>query len=293
VLEGIFVEGLIYGILALGVFITFRILDFPDLTVDGSFPLGAAVMAKLLLAGVPISITFIIAFISGAMAGSVTALIHNKLKVPSLLASILTMIMLYSINMRIMGAPFISLNRVPTLLSKTNDLTKNIIPSRAMVYLILFLLVVSIIILILNRFFHTDMGLCLGALGDNEQLIINQGMNPEHLKLIGLALSNGLVAVAGGFIAQYQKFADINMGIGTVVIGLASVMIGELIINSNKISLLLVRVIIGATIYRGILFGARFFNIRPSDNKLLTGLIIIVILAITKINNNEVKNVKH
>ncbi|MGL1891756.1 MAG: ABC transporter permease [Spirochaetaceae bacterium] len=289
-LEGIFVEGLIYGLLALGVFITFRVLDFPDLTVDGSFPLGAAVMAKCLLTGIPIFLAFLLAFLCGAIAGSITALIHNKLKVPSLLASILTMIMLYSVNMRIMKAPFISLNRVPTLLSKFVDLTKAFIPTRAVAYFVIFLIIIIIVILILNRFFHTDLGLCLGALGDNEQMIINQGMNPEHLKIIGLSLSNGIVAIAGGFVAQYQKFADINMGIGVVIVGLASVMIGELVVKSNKISLLLIRVIIGATIYRGILFLSRPLLVYPTDHKLFTGLLIVIILIVTKFSKRGQKN---
>ncbi|QEN06319.1 ABC transporter permease [Thiospirochaeta perfilievii] len=289
-LEGIFVEGLIYGLLALGVFITFRVLDFPDLTVDGSFPLGAAVMAKSLLTGIPLPIAFLLAFISGGLAGLTTALIHNKLKVPSLLASILTMIMLYSINMRIMKAPFISLNRVPTLLTKFVELNKNFIDNRSISYLILFLIIIIITILLLNQFFHTDMGLTLGALGDNEQMIINQGMNPEHLKIIGLSLSNGLVAIAGGFIAQYQKFADINMGIGVVIIGLASVMIGELILKSNKILILLLRVVIGATIYRGILFLSRPLLVYPTDHKLFTGILIIVILTVTKFRKKGAEN---
>lgn len=283
-LEGIFVEGLIYGIVALGVLITYRVLDFPDLSVDGTFPLGAAVMVQSILSGIPLTVAFLLVFLSGAAAGSVTALIHNKLKVPSLLASILTMTMLYSVNMRIMKAPFVSLNKVPTLLTKFTLLTEGIFPNRALSYFVLFLTIIIILIFILNRFFHTDMGLCLGALGDNEQMIINQGMNPDHLKIIGLALSNGLVSLAGGFVAQYQKFADINMGIGIVVIGLASVMIGELVIRSNKISLLLVRVVIGATIYRGILFLSRPLLIYPTDHKLFTGLLIIIILVITKFN---------
>ncbi len=289
-IEGIFVEGLIYGLLALGVFITFRVLDFPDLTVDGSFPLGAAVMAKSLLIGIPLPFAFLLAFISGGIAGSVTALIHNKLKVPSLLASILTMIMLYSINMRIMKAPFISLNRIPTLLTKFVELTKTVLPIRSISYLVIFFIIIVITLYILNKFFHTDMGLCLGALGDNEQMIINQGMNPEHLKIIGLSLSNGLVAVAGGLVAQYQKFADINMGIGVVIVGLASVMIGELVIKSNRISLLLIRVVIGATIYRGILFLSRPLLVYPTDHKLFTGLLIVAILAITKIKKKGMAN---
>lgn len=289
-IEGIFVEGLIYGLLALGVFITFRVLDFPDLTVDGSFPLGAAVIVKSLIIGIPLPIAFLLSFLSGALAGSVTAIIHNKLKVPSLLASILTMIMLYSINMRIMKAPFISLNKIPTLLTKFTDITKGFISERSISYLLIFFVIIVVAIALLNQFFHTDMGLCLGALGDNEQMIINQGMNPEHLKIIGLSLSNGIVAVAGAFVAQYQKFADINMGIGVVVIGLASVMIGELILHSNRILFLLIRVVIGATIYRGILFLSRPLLLYPTDHKLLTGIIIITILTLTKFKKRSKNN---
>lgn len=291
IIEAIFVDGLIYGILALGVFITFRVLDFPDLTVDGSFPLGAAVMATSLVSGIPLPIAFILSFIAGSLAGITTALIHNKLKVPSLLASILTMIMLYSINMRILGhRPFISLNNQGTVLTKLIGLTSGFMDSRPITFLIFFIIVVTLIILLLNYFFHTDLGLSLGAMGSNEQMIINQGMNPEHLKVIGLALSNGLVATTGAFVAQYQKFADVNMGIGVVIIGLASVMLGEFVLRSNKISLLLVRVVIGAIFYRGILFIARLFNIKPSDHKLLTGLIIVAILIITKYQNRGKEN---
>lgn len=281
-IEGIFVEGLIYGLLALGVFITYRVLDFPDLTVDGSFPLGAAIMTKCLINGIPLSISFILAFLGGAIAGSVTAIIHNKLKVPSLLASILTMIMLYSINMRIMKAPFLSLNKIPSLLSNFSEIVTPLNITRSFSYLILFILIAIIVVIILNKFFHTDLGLCLGAMGNNEQMIISQGINPEHLKIIGLALSNGIAALSGSFIAQYQKFCDINMGIGIVIIGLASVMIGELILKSNRIVLLLIRVIIGAIIYRGILYLSRPLLIYPTDHKLVTGLLIIIILTITK-----------
>ncbi len=289
-IEGILVEGLIYGILALGVFITFRILDFPDLTVDGSFPLGAAVMVKCLLTGIPLWISFIIVFICGGIAGSITAIIHNKLKVPSLLASILTMLMLYSINMRILKAPFVSLNKISTLLTKFSTLITPVTTDRAVSYLLIFILIVTVLIIILNNFFHTDLGLALGALGDNEQMIISQGMNPEHLKIIGLALSNGLVAIAGSFIAQYQKFSDINMGIGVVIIGLASVMIGELVVKSNKIIFLLSRVILGAIIYRGILFLSRPLLIYPTDHKLFTGILIIIILAVTALKKKGSSN---
>jgi putative tryptophan/tyrosine transport system permease protein len=191
-IEGILVEGLIYGIMALGVFITFRILDFPDLTVDGSFPLGAAIMAALLFKGVPPFLAIGAAFTGGVLAGLVTAVIHNKLKVPNLLAGILTMTMLYSVNIRILGnRANLPLLRVDTILTNVVAAAGEIGLSREWAILIYFFLVLAVLKVLLDLFFHTDMGLTLGALGGNEQLVISQGVNPEHLKVIGVSLSNG------------------------------------------------------------------------------------------------------
>ena len=285
-IEGILVEGLIYGILALAVFITFRILDFPDLSVDGTFPLGAAVMAICLTSGMNMGAAILLAFISGFAAGGVTAIIHNKLGVPSLLAGILTMTMLWSVNIRVLGGRAnLPLLRTDTILTKVENLLAPVMGETAAL-LIFFILVVAIIKILLDLFFHTDLGLTMGAMGDNEQMVISQGVNPELVKIIGVGLSNGLVAISGAFAAQYQGFADVNLGQGIVVSGLAMVMLGEFLFTSNKIGLLTLRVILGAVLYKGIMFFGRFYgyyiNLTPNDLKLITGALIIVCLVITK-----------
>ena len=280
----ILIEGLIYGIMALGVFISFRILDFPDLTVDGSFPMGAAVMAACLVGGVPFSIAFLLTFIAGILAGMVTAVIHNKLKVPGLLAGILTMTMLYSINLRIQKfSPNISFLRYDTIFDKINGIFKGTMSSTWSTLILLLIAVYSIKTL-MDLFFHTDMGLTLGAMGNNEQMVISQGVNPRLLKIMGIGLSNGLVALSGAFAAQYQGQADVNLGRGVVVMGLASVMIGEFLIRSNKISYLTLRVLLGSIGFRALMFLARnltFLSLRPSDLQLIYGLSIVLLLVIT------------
>ncbi|HUZ16752.1 MAG TPA: ABC transporter permease [Spirochaetia bacterium] len=285
-IEGILLEGLIYGIMVLGVFITFRILDFPDLTVDGSFPLGAAIMAELILHGENLAVALLLSFVGGFLAGCVTALIHNKLKVPNLLAGILTMTMLYSVNIRILeNKANVPLLRSQTILTWVTNLTSGFI-SQDWAILIFFIIATLVIKFLLDVFFRTDLGLTLGALGNNEQMIITQGVNPEHLKLIGVGLSNGLVAVSGAFAAQYQGFADVSLGQGIVVSGLASVMIGEFLLRSNRIMLLTLRVVLGSILFRGLMYVGRFYgyyiHMTPNDLKLITGLLIIASLAITR-----------
>ena len=287
-LEGILVEGLIYGIMVLGVFISFRILDFPDLTVDGSFPLGAAIMAACLVQGVPPWLALILAFAGGTAAGVVTAVIHNHLKVPNLLAGILTMTMLYSINIRVMGGKSnLPLLRTETILTKVSGLAEKtgFSPDWAvLIYVAVFALAIKFL---LDLFFHTDLGLTLGALGSNEQMVITQGVNPRVLKVIGVALSNGLVGLSGAFAAQYLGFANVDLGQGIVVSGLASVMIGEFLIKSNRIGLLTLRVILGSILFKALMYLARFYGyaikMTPNDLKLITGLLIILALIFTQV----------
>jgi putative ABC transport system permease protein len=290
-IEAILVEGLIYGIMALGVFITFRILDFPDLSVDGTFPLGAAVMASALTAGWSPLLSLILAFAAGATAGMVTALIHNTLKVPGLLAGILTMTMLWSINIRVLGnRANLPLMRVETMLSRFQDGWGSVF-SQPIALLVFCFGAVLIVKLLLDFFFHTDLGLTLGALGFNEQMVIAQGVDPRTLKYIALGLANGLAALSGAFAAQYQGFADVNLGQGIIVSGLAMVMIGEFILRSNKIGWLTTRVVLGAIAYKGIMFAGRYYgyyiNLTPNDLKLITGILIIIALAITKLQDKK------
>ncbi len=291
--EGIFVEGLIYSIMALGVFFTFRVLDFPDLTVDGSFPMGAVIMAACLHNDISIAMGLFLAFSGGVLAGMVTAAIHNILKVPHLLAGILTMTMLYSINIRILSnRANLPLLREETVITKVHAWTQGILPSEY-ASLLFFIGVVLVIKLLLDLFFTTDMGLVFGALGNNEQMVRVQGSNPATLKLIGVGLSNGLVAVSGAFAAQYQGFADINLGQGIVISGLASVMLGEFLIKSNKISLLTLRVVLGAIMFKAIMYLGRYYgyyvNMTPNDLKLIAGILIILSLAATNFKGIKTK----
>lgn len=289
--EAILVEGLIYSIMALGVFITFRILDFPDLTVDGTFPLGAAVMATTLTAGWSPLLCLLLAFIAGWLAGMITALIHNTLKVPGLLAGILTMTMLWSINIRVLGhRANLPLMRVETMLTRFQEGWGSSM-SQSISILVFCLFSVVIIKLMLDYFFHTDLGLTLGALGMNEQMVISQGVDPRVLKYIALGLANGLVALSGAFAAQYQGFADVSLGQGVIVSGLAMVMLGEFILKSHKIGWLTTRVIFGAIAYKAIMYAGRYWGyiikLTPNDLKLITGLLIILALAITKLQNKK------
>jgi putative ABC transport system permease protein len=282
-IEAILVEGLIYGILAMGVFITFRVLDFPDLTVEGSFPLGAAVAASCLTAGIPFPVAALIAVLAGVLAGAMTALVHTGLKVPPLLAGIVVMTGLYSINLRVMGgrSNIQLIGNRPLMQFSTSWLPS--FPSDVTSALF-FLLLAVILMVLLDLFFHTELGLTLGALGDNVKVVIASGSNPTTYKVAGVALANGLVAFSGALASQHHGFADVNLGAGIVAMGLASVMIGELVLRTNRIGLQLFRVVLGAVIFKGILFAARFYGyiagITPNDLRLLTALMIVLSLVL-------------
>jgi putative ABC transport system permease protein len=286
-IEGILVEGLIYGIMVLGVFITFRVLDFPDLTVDGSFPLGAALMVQCLLLGLNGWLALLVAFIGGVIAGVVTAVIHNHLKVPNLLAGILTMTMLYSINIRILGnRANVPVLKHETILSRVSERFSGIIPDEY-IYLLFFIIAALIIKLLIDMFFRTDLGMTMGAMGNNEQMVISQGVNPKTLKTIGVGLSNGLVAISGAFAAQYLGFADVGLGQGIIISGLASVMIGEfLVMKSNRIGVLTLCALTGSILFHGVMYLGRYYGyvikMTPNDLNLIKGLLIIVLLVVTQ-----------
>ena len=293
-IEGIFVEGLIFAIMALGILISYRILDLADLTCDGSVATGAAVATMCIVNGLGITVGLIMSFLAGVLCGLVTATIHNKLKLPVLLAGILTMTMLYSVNLRILGNKAnVPLVRVDTLYDQFPVFFSFLSSSLAsLAGTLLFVLVVKIIF---DLFFRTDLGVAIGALGGNEQVVVSLGMNPSLLKYIALGLSNGLIALSGALLAQYQGFADANLGQGMVVQGLAAIMLGEFLFNSNRISLITLRVILGSIIYKGLMFLGRRYGylvgITPNDFKLLTGLLVIIslIVASTRIKAAEEK----
>jgi putative ABC transport system permease protein len=280
------VFGFIYGIMALGVFITFRILDFPDLTVDGSFPLGAAIMALFIINGLNLFTGLIIVFMGGVLAGLVTALIHNYIKVPGLLAGIITMIMLYSINLRILGRSNVQFLKGDVTVLVRIDSLFSFMP-REWLYVIFFMVTAAGVMLLLNFFFHTNLGLLMRAMGNNIQMIYNQGVDPRILKMIGLGLSNGIVALSGAWAAQYLKLADIGLGQGIIIAGLVSVMIGEVMIPSRRIWVITLRVLAGSIIYQLLMYlgqkYGRFVGLQTNDLKLITGLLVVVVLIISRV----------
>lgn len=267
-MQGAVESGLLYALMALGVYITFRILDFPDLTVDGSFTTGAAIGTVLIVNGAAPWFAVLCAFIGGAMAGTCTGLLHTKGKINGLLSGIIMMIALYSINLRIMGKPNVSLRGQVNFFDHASTL----------VIMIIFVVVVK---LILDLFFRTDIGLSLRATGDNSRMIRSFGANTDITTIFGVALSNALVATSGALVAQYQKYADNSMGIGMIVIGLASVIIGEAIFGSGTIFRATLAVILGSIIYRIIYaLALRVEWLEASDMKLITAVIIIFALIV-------------
>lgn len=263
--------GLIYAIMSLGVFISFRTLDTPDLSVDGSFPLGASVSAVLCIAGHPV-LGLVIAFAAGLAAGAVTSLLNTKLGIQALLAGILMMLGLYSVNLRVMG------NRPNLPLSKTGTIY-TLLADWRFGKLAISLAVLALVIIILVLFLKTKLGFCLRATGDNDNMVRASGVDTDTMKLIGMAISNGLVALAGGMIAQYQKFADISMGTGMVVIGLASVIIGEVIFGTKSLVRRLIAVALGSIVYRLVIALALQLGMPPTDLKLVSAVIVTIALA--------------
>lgn len=282
---GAFNLGIIYGFLAMGIFITSRILDFADITVDGSFTTGAAVGAILLVSGVHPLMAIIAAFFAGTICGTLTGIIHTKLKIDSLLAGILVMTALYSVNLHIMGRSNISLIKGTTIFSLVADLNPGLHPE------LWTLIVMSVIMFVfwalVSLFFKTDMGITIRSTGDNEIMTEAGGVNVALFKVISVALANGFVALAGCFVAQYQGFADIGMGIGSLVIGLASVIMGEAVIKSRSISLKLFSVVIGAVIYRYMIALALFAGMNPIDLKLVTALFVLITLVFSHLSKNR------
>lgn len=281
-LQGSIELGIIYAIMALGVFISFRTLNIPDLTVDGSFVLGAAFSAVWCSNGQPLT-GMVLAFMAGCIAGSVTALFHTKLEIQPLLAGILVMLGLYSINLKVMGTraniPLINKTTIFSILNGTmlETYAKLIIP--------LILLIVLLFLIFL--FLKTKLGFVLRATGDNDQMVRALGVNTDMVILIGLALSNGLVALSGAMIAQYQSFADIGMGIGMVIIGLASVIIGEVIFGASSLFRRLVAVVLGAVLYRLVIAIALEMGMPATDLKLVSALIVAFAMAMPVIKKKS------
>ena len=267
-------QGLIFGILALGVYLTYKVLDFADLSVEGTFPLGAAITALLLTQDVTPLLAVLISFLGGMLAGAVTGILHVKLKITNLLSGILVMSGLYSINLRIMGKANIPLFNEERIFS-------DVIP----VLLTIGIIVVCVKIIV-DLFLKTKFGFMIKATGDNPQLVTTLGVNLGWVKIVCLMVSNGLVALAGSLSAQYQGFADVGMGTGTIVIGLAAVIFGEAIFKKARWILPTTMAIIGAILYQGCTAIALQLGFPATDLKLLSALIVTLALAL---NNHKIK----
>ena len=276
-------QGFAYGLVALGIVITFRILSFPDLTVDGSFPLGAAVVARFIVEGVPPVYGILLAIVAGFVAGCCTGVLYTKLKINSLLAGILMMTVLYSVNLRIMGKSNIQLLTVSTFLTPIENL-----PVNRFIPIIAFFFVVSFGVKILtDLFMHTQLGFAMRATGDNEQMIRALGVNTDNTTILGLGISNAFVALSGALVAQDQGFADVGMGIGMIVAGLASIIIGEALVGKHTVQRMTLAALIGSFLYKEIISIGLRLGLAPTDLKLATGIMVILALGIPALKREK------
>lgn len=284
-MQGAVSQGILWGIMTVGVYLTFKVLNFPDLTVDGSFALGGAVTAVLIVNGMNPFLTLPFAILAGMVAGAVTGFLHTKLKIPGILAGILSMIALYSVNVRVMGRANTPLLGEDTVVS----LMANYLPfSKTMITMIIGLIFSSIVIAVLYWFFGTEIGAAIRATGNNEYMVRALGANTDRMKIAGLFISNGLVALSGALVAQSQGYADVGMGIGTIVIGLASVIIGEVIFGERfSFAYKLMSVLIGSVIYRVIIAVVLQLGLKSTDLKLFTAILVAIALSIPVIKEKS------
>ena len=283
--------GLIYSILALGVFLSFRTLNTPDLTVDGSIVTGAAISAVMCSAAADMNphmqvimciLALAASFVLGMGAGAITAVLNTRLKIQPLLAGILVMLGIYSINLRIQGKANVNLNNVPTIYRKADELFGGFEWSS----IIIGVIIAAVIIALMYGFLNTRKGFALRATGDNEEMVRAYGISSDNMKLLGLSVSNGLVGLAGGMLAQYQGYSDVGMGVGMVVIGLASVIIGEVIFGTRSLIRRLIAVALGAVLYRMVIAVALYIGMPPTDLKLVSAVIVTIALSMGLLGEN-------
>jgi len=279
--------GLIYGLVAFAIYLSFRVLDFPDLTVDGSFPLGAAVAAVLIVGGWDPWLATGCAVLAGMAAGAVTAILNVKLNILNLLASILTMIALYSINLRVMGRPNIALLGEETILTPwySLDIAYHQVP------VLLFVIVIFIALILLWRFMKSETGLAMRATGANPRMARAQGIATGRMIILGVAVSNGLVGLAGALFAQSQGAADVTMGVGVIVIGLASLIGGEAVITPSTVVRALIACVVGAIIYRlaiALALNADFLGLQAQDLNLITAVLVTLAIVLPGIRSSLV-----
>ena len=289
-------QGLVWATLALGVYITFRILNFADMSCEGSFALGGSVSAVLMVnVGVNPFITVIAATLAGMIAGAITGFLHTKLKIPAILSGILTMIGLYSINLRIMGQANTSLIGQTTMITIIRKLLPTpdaigIKDSTLQTWVVLGIgLVFTVAIIgLIYWYFGTEIGCCIRATGNNETMVRAQGVNTDQMKIFGLVISNGLIALSGALVTQSQGYADVKMGVGAIVIGLASIVIGEVIfLRPRNFASRLLSIMIGSVIYRMIIAIVLQLGLNTDDLKLFTAIVVAIALAIPTLKNNR------
>lgn len=301
---GAFTIGLILSLLSLGMLISFRMIKFTDITVDGSITLGASLSAVLIMAGWSPWLAIALAFLAGSVAGAITGILHTKFKIQEILAGILMMTALYSINLRIMGRSNIPLLDTKTvsegtkgLLLQTSEGSKNLlilgwpVPISDLAFFITSLVFCIIIAIILHRFLMTHFGTALRATGNNPQMVRALGVNNHSMVVFSLALSNGLVALSGALLAQYQGFADVQMGIGMMVWGLASIIIGEALVGRTGIGITIVGAILGTILFRLLIAIALRWGLNPNDLKLVTALFVFVALVAPQFFKSFGKNI--
>lgn len=277
----VFEQGMIYAIMALGMYITYKILDFPDMTVDGSFPLGASLSAVLISQDMNPYLTLLLSFAAGLMAGTITGLIHVKLKVRDILASIIMMTALYSVNLRIAGKANLPIYNYDNIYN--NSLTNHLLGGALSPYknLIIIAIIVVIVKCVLDWYLKTKSGYLLKAVGDNETLVTSMGIDKGKIKILGLAIANGLVSLSGSMFAQQQRFFDASMGVGTAVIGLASVIIGTALFGQISVFGFSISVILGSILYKGCVAAAIRIGLQSTDLKLVTAVLFLLILVLS------------
>ncbi|MBQ9237771.1 MAG: ABC transporter permease [Treponema sp.] len=276
-LQGAISQGVLWGVMTLGIYLTFRVLDMADLTVDGSFATGGAVVGRMIFAGVHPSVSLLASFAAGLLCGLATGLMHTKLKIHVLLSSILTMIALYSINIRIMGRANVPLLGVRTILTPLLAHGMTMTGASLAVGAVFVVAVVAV----LYWFLGTEIGCAVRATGNNDRMMRALGVNTDHIKILGLMIANGLVALSGGLVAQSQGYADVGMGQGAIVIGLASIIIGEVLFGERiAFWYTLLSVVFGSIVYRIIIAVVLQLGLKSTDLKLLTALIVAASLAV-------------
>lgn len=286
-------QGLIYGVMALGVYITYKILDFPDLTVDGSFPLGAAIAAVMITKGMHPLLTLAVSFAAGGAAGMLTGVIHVTLKVRDLLSGIIMMTALYTVNLRITGKANVPLYGKVTVFE--NGLTEGFFPEvlKSAAPLVVIAVITAFVKYLLDWYLSTQSGYLLRAAGDNDTFVTSMGVEKGRVKIIGLAIANGLAALGGCLFAQQQRFFDISMGTGTVVIGLASVIIGTSLLKKAVFLRVTASVILGSVLYKAcVAFALRYMKVihlQSKDLKMVTSVLFLLILVIAQERKKKVK----